>query len=79
MPLRYGAAVLLPVKEVAAVPIMRCQRNGKPGYKWGESGYCYTYTPGDERSREEARRKAMEQGRAIEANRRRGRGAGRRP
>jgi len=55
---------------VIDVPLMRCQENGKPGYKWGKSGKCYTYIPGDKASRERAKRKAMEQGRAIEANKR---------
>ena len=42
------------------MPVMRCQANGKPGYKWGESGKCYT-GPG-------AKAQAQRQGRAIEAN-----------
>jgi hypothetical protein len=37
---------------------MPCRSNGKPGYKWGESGKCYTYTPGNKQSREAARKKA---------------------
>lgn len=40
------------------MPIMRCQKNGKSGFKYGESGACYT-GPG-------AREKAKKQGQAIE-------------
>ena len=25
------------------MPIMMCQKEGKPGYKWGKEGRCYTY------------------------------------
>lgn len=48
------------------MPIMSCRSNGKPGYKYGESGHCYTYTPGNEQSRKQARSRAAKQGRAIE-------------
>jgi hypothetical protein len=47
------------------MPVMRCRKNGKPGYKWGKKGTCYPYTPGDPASRRAARRKAMAQGQAI--------------
>jgi hypothetical protein len=50
------------------MPVMECQLDGKPGFKWGEEGKCYSYTRGDESSKERARKKAIEQGRAIEAN-----------
>lgn len=50
------------------MPVEQCQANGKPGYRWGKEGACYTYTEGSERSRERARGKAERQGRAIEAN-----------
>ncbi len=46
------------------MPVKRCQRDGKPGYKWGDEGKCYTYTPGDDSSREQAKNKALEQGQA---------------
>lgn len=46
---------------------MRCNKNGKPGYKWGESGKCYTYTPGNKSSRERAKNAAKRQGRKIKA------------
>lgn len=50
------------------MPIMECRLEGKPGFKWGESGKCYTYEPGDEVQMADARRSAVGQGRAIEAN-----------
>ena len=42
------------------MPLKRCQADGKNGWKWGDSGKCYT-GPG-------AKEKAKEQGRAIERN-----------
>lgn len=50
------------------MPLKRCQRNGRPGYKWGDSGKCYTYESSSKPSREQAKRRAKRQGRAIEAN-----------
>ena len=50
------------------MPVMPCRKQGKPGYKWGKSGKCYTYTSGDKKSRDRAKAKAVKQGRAIEAN-----------
>ena len=49
---------------------MKCNKDGKPGWKWGESGKCYTYDPGDEKSRRRAKLKAQRQGQAIQASRR---------
>jgi hypothetical protein len=49
------------------MPVMACTLEGKPGYKYGDSGKCYTYSPGDEPGRKEAKRKAHIQGAAIEA------------
>lgn len=40
------------------MPLKRCQRNGKKGWKWGDSGKCYI-GPG-------AKQKAIKQGIAIE-------------
>lgn len=48
------------------MPIRGCTVSGKPGYKWGDSDTCYPYTPGDDESRATARKKAAEQGRAIQ-------------
>lgn len=59
------------------MPVERCEedgkdgKDGKPGFRWGQKGKCYTYEPGNARSRAEARLKAELQGRAIEANKRR--------
>lgn len=50
------------------MPVQSCQSNGKPGFKWGNEGKCYTYTPGNEQSKNRARNRASEQGRAIEAS-----------
>lgn len=49
------------------MPVQSCQSEGKPGYKWGDSGACYTYTPGDESSMSRARSRAERQGRAARA------------
>ena len=50
------------------MPVKSCRKNGKPGYKYGDSGKCYTYEPGNDASRKRARKQAREQGRAIRAN-----------
>lgn len=44
------------------MPVVPCQKGGKPGFKFGESGACFTYTPGDSASRDAAREKAIAQG-----------------
>jgi len=51
------------------MPVQDCSQDGKPGKRWGEEGKCYTYEPGNEESRKRAEARALEQGRAIEANR----------
>lgn len=48
------------------MPVQPCNENGKPGYRWGEAGKCYTYTPGNRRGRADARVKAEVQGYAVE-------------
>jgi hypothetical protein len=48
------------------MPIKECQLNGKPGFKWGDQGYCYTYTSGNKTSMDNAKKKVMEQAVAIE-------------
>ena len=50
------------------MPVKSCQKDGKPGWKWGDSGYCYTYTKGNKESSKRARQKAIKQGRAIQVN-----------
>ena len=47
------------------MPVKNCKSNGKPGYKWGDSGKCYTYTPNNEASRKKAKQKAHIQGAAM--------------
>lgn len=42
------------------MPVKRCQKDGKSGFKYGDSGKCYTGKG--------ARAKAEKQGRAIEAS-----------
>lgn len=49
------------------MPVKPCNKNGKPGFKWGDEGTCYTYTPGDRDSRDRAKAKAAKQGRAAKA------------
>lgn len=50
------------------MPVQRCRRDGRPGYRWGEQGTCHTYDPDDKTSREKARMRAARQGRAVKAN-----------
>lgn len=47
------------------MPIKSCQKDGKPGFKFGDRGKCYTYTAGNEASRRVALAKAQAQMRAI--------------
>ena len=47
------------------MPVKSCQVSGRPGFKWGDSGRCYTYEPGDESSRQRARQRATNQGLAA--------------
>lgn len=51
------------------MPIQRVVMNGKPGYRWGDDGKVYTYKAGDVKSRTAAKNRALRQGRAIEASR----------
>jgi hypothetical protein len=48
------------------MPVKQCQSDGKPGYKCGDEGKCYTYTPGNEKSRKNAKRKAILQCKAMD-------------
>jgi hypothetical protein len=43
------------------MPIQSCSSEGKPGFRFGDSGTCYTYTSGDTRSLTSAKRKARSQ------------------
>lgn len=47
--------------------VKRCQKNGKPGFKWKGTNTCFTYEPNNSRSRDIARGKAISQGQAIES------------
>ncbi|MBA7584473.1 hypothetical protein ES708_26428 [subsurface metagenome] len=47
------------------MPIMKCRKGNKPGYRWGNSGFCYTYEAGNKASESVARLKAAKQGAAI--------------
>lgn len=47
------------------MPVRQTTSGGKPGYQYGTTGKVYTYTPGDEASRERAKRRAQRQGVAI--------------
>ena len=47
------------------MPLKRCSANKKPGWKWGDSGKCYTYSSGNSSSEKAAKRKALNQGIAI--------------
>lgn len=44
------------------MPIKPCTRNGKKGYKWGDEGKCYIG--------KDAKRRAKQQGAAINAQKR---------
>jgi len=50
------------------MPVQGCRKDGKPGYKYGEGGTCYTYTAGNKASRDAAYSKAVKQGQAIKAS-----------
>lgn len=50
------------------MPVKKCSNNGKPGFKFGDSGHCYTYVAGDPASMKEARKKALMQEIAIRAS-----------
>ncbi len=47
------------------MPVHRTTVNGKPAYQWGKSGKKYPYTPGNSKSRENAKKKAIKQGVAV--------------
>ena len=50
------------------MPIMPCQKDNKSGWKFGESGFCYTYTKGNKQSEATAKLKAAKQGAAEHIN-----------
>jgi len=50
------------------MPVERCSEGGKPGFRFGDSGKCYTYTEGDTPGMRRAREKARAQERAAYAS-----------
>ncbi len=50
------------------MPVTKCMEDGKPGYKWGEKGKCYTYDENDIASKHAAYDKMKKQMKAIEAS-----------
>lgn len=42
------------------MPLIKCSKDGQDGWQWGKSGVCYIGP--------DAKEKALEQGRAIEAS-----------
>ena len=47
------------------MPVHRTTTNGKPAYQWGKTGKKYSYTAGNESSRERAKKRAIQQGLAV--------------
>ena len=45
------------------MPLKQCSQDGKSGWKWGDSGACYTGPEG--------KKKALKQGQAIELDKKR--------
>lgn len=43
------------------MPVRRCTENGRPGYKCGNQGKCYTYSPKDASGRLAAKKSAIKQ------------------
>jgi hypothetical protein len=50
------------------MPVERASKDGKPGYRYGQEGKVYVYTPGNTASRERAKALAEKQGRAIKSS-----------
>ena len=47
------------------MPVKECSLEGKPGYKWGDEGKCYTYNPQNEGQKRNSKKSAITQGIAI--------------
>lgn len=47
------------------MPVQRCTVKGRPAYRYGTTGKCYPYIPGNKASRERAKAEARAQGAAI--------------
>lgn len=50
------------------MPVERGRDKDGTFYRWGKSGKKYYYTPNNKQSREQAKTKALRQGRAIKAS-----------
>ncbi len=50
------------------MPVVSCELNGRPGFRWGDSGKCYTYSEGDADAMGVARARATAQGKAAYAS-----------
>jgi hypothetical protein len=50
------------------MPVHRDKDSKGPYYQWGDSGKKYHYESGDKSSREKAKKKAEQQGRAARAS-----------
>lgn len=44
------------------MPIKHCEKNGSPGYSWGNTKKCWTYDPKNEASRKKAKQNCLKQG-----------------
>lgn len=54
------------------MPLMHCTgEDGKPGWRWGEEGACYTYVTGNKMSMMKAKKKAIGQAVAINMSKKR--------
>jgi len=49
------------------MPLKRTTKNGRPAFRYGDSGKAYAYTPNNKPSRDLAKQKAQRQGRAMKA------------
>lgn len=47
------------------MPVQSCRSEKLPGFRWGEQGKCYTYTPNNVNERNRAKQLAYKQGNAI--------------
>lgn len=47
------------------MPLKKCTSGGKPGWKFGDAGKCYTYTKGNKQSALAAKKKAIAQAVAM--------------
>ena len=47
------------------MPVNKCQVNGTPGYRWGQTGKCYTYDPNDKEGAMSAFNSAARQGAVV--------------